>query len=152
MRIHSVDREEPGDAVSNDRLDGPGSVVGPLSEDALQYLLRTAPIEQRQGRLDETRPEGLVRVGDPVTRLTTRTGRKRFDRPLLVRAIQPRRNECVELWVWWRALERVRRDRGRRRKGVVAGTHCFEVPTVGVESLRLRVEGSDRPDAFFPLR
>ena len=54
--------------------------------------------------------------------------------------------------MWWRALERVRRDRGRRRKGVVAGTHCFEVPTVGVESLRLRVEGSDRPDAFFPLR
>ena len=36
--------------------------------------------------------------------------------------------------------------------GVVAGPHCFEVPTAVVGSLRLRVEGSDRPDTFFALR
>ena len=36
--------------------------------------------------------------------------------------------------------------------GVVAGPHCFEVPSAAVGSLRLRVEGSDRPDTFFALR
>ena len=36
--------------------------------------------------------------------------------------------------------------------GVVAGTHCFEVPAANVESLRLRVEGAGLPDTFFALR
>lgn len=37
-------------------------------------------------------------------------------------------------------------------RGVVAGTHCFELPAANVESLRLRVEGSDLADTYFALR
>ena len=36
--------------------------------------------------------------------------------------------------------------------GIVKGVHCFELPAAGVSSLRLRVEGSDRPDTYFSLR
>ena len=44
-------------------------------------------------------------------------------------------------------------DASAPKGGVVAGNHCFEVPSAGVASLRLRVDGyADRATAYFALR